>query len=221
MSQRLLFPDAQSRDDVLTFAGRAATLTDTTVRLVGERGVLAMTVAALAPRTLMDDTPTVLAMRVGTVDPELQCDVTVDAGLLAAADDTAIALPDVGVRASWSGISPPRGGWTDAGEVDAADLAARARDGIARVAEALTADPGEDLVQRVRAQVWGEAVGDWAGLPLGAGFAAVALGFISGAERVRLFRSGPWTRASLARGHVITRGPVALGITPVRETGIR
>ena len=41
---------------------------------------------------------------------------------------------------------------------------------------------------------------------LGAGFAAVALGFIVGSEQVQLLKSGAWARLSFARGHVLVRG---------------
>ena len=116
-------------------------------------------------------------------------------------------------------MSPPRAGWAPAGELDAAALAARAHDGMARVASALPADAGEEVVHRVRAGVWGEPVAEWGDLPLGVAFGAVALGFISGAESARVFTAGPWTRVSLVRGHLLVRGPAAIGLTAVRSTG--
>ncbi|MGC5171151.1 hypothetical protein ACPW96_11900 [Micromonospora sp. DT81.3] len=220
MSERLRFVDQESRDDALTFAARAARLADSSVRLRASDGVLAMTAAPLVPRDLVDPTPTVLALRTLAVDPELECDLTVDAALLQPASlPTDITLPDTAIRAAWAGVSPPRAGWAPAGELDAAALAAQAHDGMARVASALPADAGEEVVQRIRAGVWGEPVAEWGDLPLGVAFAAVALGFISGGESARVFTAGPWTRVSLLRGHLLVRGPAAIGLTAVRTTG--
>lgn len=216
----LRFPDDHSRDDVLTFAGRVAHLAESAVRLQAAGGVLALTAAPLAPRGLMDATPTVLAMRTSHVDPELECDLIVEAGLLAPGPgEQTIALPESAVRAGWAGISAPRSGWAPATALAAADLAVRAREGMARVAQSLPADAGDDVVHRVRAQVWGERLDEWGGLPLGIAFAAVTLGFISGAEDVSVFVAASWTRITFARGHLLVRGPVAMGLTPVRSTG--
>lgn len=221
MSPRLLFADAESAADALTFAGRADRFTDEPVRLQATGGVLVMTSAPLAPRGIGDATPTVLAMRTLAADPELVCDLVVDAAALVAASDdaTAVQLPDTALSPAWAGIAPPRTGWTARGGVEASVLAAKAQGGIARVAEAVPKDAGEDVVRAVRAAVWGAPDDELGGLPLGAAFAAMSMGFISGAETARVFASGPWTRVSLERGHVVVRGPVAIGLTPVRRTG--
>ncbi|QIG40521.1 hypothetical protein G5T42_14445 [Microbacterium sp. 4R-513] len=221
MSQRLLFSDPEAAADALTFAGRTARLGDSGVRLQAANGTLAMTSAPLAPRGLFDTTPTILALRALPVDPELVCDLVVDPTLLVLADDdrSAVVLPDVAQSPAWAGIAPPRGGWEPAGGIEASVLAARAQYGIAAVAEAMPADPGEDVVRTVRASVWGapdEALG---GLPLGTAFAAFTLGFIVGEEEAAVRRTSAWTRVSLRRGHVLVRGPVRSGLTPVRETG--
>lgn len=96
---RVLFPDADAAADALTFAGRTARLGDGAVRLQGANGTLAMTSAPLAPRGLLDPTPTVLALRALPVDPELECDVVVEASALrASADDPrAVELPETAV----------------------------------------------------------------------------------------------------------------------------
>lgn len=220
MSSRLLFPDPPSAADALTFASRAARLGDGTVRLKAERGVLALTSAPLAPASLLDETPTILGMRFLSVDPELVCDVVVDASTLTAdADRQAVVLPDTAVSAAWAGISPPRAGWEHDGEIEAATLATRAQWGIASVAQTVPAAAGEDLVRTVRASVWGEPDEELRGLPLGVAFAAFALGFIGGEEHATVKRSGPWARLSLARGHVLTRSTVRSGMTAVRSTG--
>lgn len=221
MSPRLLLADPDTAADALTFAGRAGRFTDEGIRLQATGGVLAMTAAPLAPRGLGDATPTVLAMRTLAADPELVCDLVVDASSLSQAPDdrSALLLPDTALSPSWAGIAPPRTGWSQRAGVEASVLAAKAQGGIARVADAVPTDAGEDVVRTVRAAVWGAADDDLGGLPLGAAFAALTMGFISGGESARVFVSGPWTRISLRRGHVLVRGPVAVGLTPVRRTG--
>ena len=221
MSPRLLLADAESAADALTFAGRADRFTDEAVRLQATSGILVMTAAALAPRGIGDATPTVLAMRTLAADPELVCDLVVEASALsAAADDaTAVQLPDTALSPAWAGVAPPRSGWSERPGIDASVLAAKAQGGIARVADAVPTDAGEDVVRAIRASVWGAPDDELGGLPLGVAFAAVSMGFISGSETARVYASGPWTRVSLQRGHVVVRGPVAIGLTPVRRTG--
>lgn len=221
MSSRLLFPDAEAAADLLTFAARAARLGDGAVRLRAMGGTLVTSCAPLAPRGLMDPTPTVLGLRASAVDPELECDLVVPAESLAPAldDPTAVTLPATAVTAAWAGVSPPRGGWTASGTLSASTLAARAQWGIAAVADGVPTDAGEDAVRAVRAQVWGPPDDALAGLPLGVAFAAFALGFIAGEEDAPVRRAGPWTRVTLARGHVLVRGPLRSGLTPIRRTG--
>jgi hypothetical protein len=221
MPQRLVFADAHAAADALTFAGRTAPLGDGAVRLRAMRGVLVMTSAPLAPRGLFDATPTVLGIRVLAVDPELECDLVVDASTLAAAPDDARALelPETGLSPSWAGVSPPQGGWMPAPGIAAATLATKAQWGIADVAQSVPKDAGEDAVRVVRAAVWGAHDDALDGLPLGVAFAAFALGFIAGEEEAAVRTSGVWTRVTLARGHVIVRGPSRMGLTEVRSTG--
>ncbi|MDU0368398.1 hypothetical protein RWH45_14355 [Microbacterium sp. KSW4-17] len=221
MSARLLFPDPQAAADLLTFSSRTIRLGDGTVRLRARGGMLVTTAAPLAPRGLMDATPTVLGLRASAIDPELECDLVVEASaLLPAPDDAnAVVLPETATSPAWAGISPPQGGWEQTDAVDSAVLAARAQYGVAAVADALPADAGEDVVRVIRAQVWGQADEALGGLPLGVAFAAFALGFIAGGEEAPVRRSGAWTRLSLTRGHVLVRGPVRSGLTAVRATG--
>lgn len=221
MPPRLLLADPLSVQDALTFAARAARSGEDAVRLQASGGTLAMTAAPLAPRGLLDQTPTVLALRAVRADPELVCDLVVVASALRAADDDphAIELPDTAISAAWAGITPPRAGWTDVGVLAADVLAARAQWGSAAVAHALPQDPGEEIVRIVRGTVWGEPDPDLDDLPRGVAFVAFTMGFIGGAELAPVRRSGPWTRISLARGHVLARGPVKSGLTAVRSTG--
>ncbi|WOQ70594.1 hypothetical protein RYJ27_05160 [Microbacterium limosum] len=221
MPPRLIFPERAAAADVLTFAGRAARLGDGAVRLRATDGTLVVTSAPLAPRGLFDTTPTVLAMRVSPVDPELQCDLVVEASSLRAdeGDASALLLPDTALAPSWAGVSPPRGGWESREPVAAATLAARAQWGIQAVAEAMPADPGEDIVRTVRASVWGAPDDALGGLPLGAAFAAFAMGFIAGEEEAQSRVAAAWSRLTLSRGHILVRGPARSGLTAVRRTG--
>jgi len=216
-----MFPDPQAAADLLTFASRAVRLGDGTVRLRADGGVLVTTAAPLAPRGLLDATPTVLGLRVSAIDPELECDLVVEAAaLLPAPDDAqAVVLPDTATSPAWAGMPPPRGGWEQKDAIDAAVLASRAQYGVAAVADALPENAGEDVVRVVRGQVWGQPDEALGGLPLGTAFAAFALGFIAGGEEAVVRTSGSWTRVTLARGHVLVRGPVRSGLTPVRSTG--
>jgi hypothetical protein len=222
MSQRLIFADAPAAADALTFAGRTARVGDGAVRLRAAEGTLAMTSAPFAPRGLFDATPTVLALRALPVDPELICDVVVEASQLSAVDEdpVQIELPTVGLSPSWAGVAPPRGGWVTGGTIAASVLAARAQWGIAAVAESIPQNPGEDAVRAVRAAVWGVPDDALGGLPLGVAFAAFTLGFIVGEEDAAVRHAGSWTRVTLGRGHVIVRGPARVGLTAVRDTGL-
>ncbi len=221
MSARLRFPDPFAATDLTTFARRAGALGVDGVRLQAAAGTLAMTTAVLAPRGLLDGTPTVLGMRVIPVDPELECDLVVDPSRLqpASGNDREVELPDTAVAPAWAGIAPPRGEWAVAGEVAASIVAARAHFGMAMVAEELPSEPGEDVVRAIRARVWGPADDALIGLPGGVAFAAFGLGFIGGDETAVIRRSGTWSRVTFTRGHVLVRGPVRSGLTAVRTTG--
>lgn len=218
VSTPLILTDPDTARDVLTFASRAARASGDGVRLQAEDGILVMTAAALAPHGLFDATPTILALRVGRSDPELRCDIVVD-DLSPTDDPRALALPDVGRSPAWAGVSPPRGGWEPRGSLGADVIARRAQWGISAVAHGTPPGAGEEAVRALRARVWGEPDEELLGLPRGVAFAAHAYGFVSGAEQVSITASGRWTRLAFRRGHVLSRGPAAVGLTPVRVTG--
>jgi hypothetical protein len=60
------------------------------------------------------------------------------------------------------------------------------------------------IVNNARATVWGRELPDAGGLPAGAAFAALTLGFLAESEQ-RLYRAGRWFRLSGTRGHVLVR----------------
>ncbi len=219
MSARLLFPDREAAADALTFAGRAGALDrEAAVRFRGAGGVLTMTTAVLASRGLLDATPTVLAMRVLPVDPELECDLSVPAAQLTAVSDTGIDLGETAVRPAWTGVTPPRAGWERSGRIASDVLAARAQWGMAAVADALPSDPGEEIVRAARLRVWAEPDEALGSQLRAVAFGAVAMGFVLGEEHARVFTAPGWARLSLSRGHILVRVPRS-GMTEVRTTG--
>lgn len=222
MSQRLNLPDAETARDVLTFAGRSARVSADGVRLQAQDGVLRLSTATLAPQGLLDSTPTVMGMRILSVDPELVCDFVVPAASLtvAADDERAVNLPDSALSPAWAGVAPPQSGWAQVGTVRAAELAAVAAHGISLVADRVPVDAGEDVVRMLRAGVWGPLDDTMYDAPRGVAFTADALGFIADAdEEIGVYRADRWTRFSLRRGHVISRGPGRVGLGAVRSTG--
>jgi len=218
---RLILSDALSVNDLLTFAGRAERFGGDGVRLVARGGVLTAQTAMLAPQGLLDQTPTIIGMRVYGADPELECDLVVAAGTLSAVpgEPTSVGLPETAMAPAWAGIAPPRGGWEPAGQLAASTIAERAQWGMSAVAHDVPSSAGEDVVRMVRASVWGPADEHLGNLPRGVAFAAFALGFIRGDETVRVLRSERWTRMTFDRGHVLVRGPVKSGLTPVLRAG--
>ena len=63
--------------------------------------------------------------------------------------------------------------------------------------------PGALIVNNARAAVWGREL-DASGLPAGAAFAALALGFLADGDQ-KLYRAGRWFRLTGSRGHVLAR----------------
>ena len=83
-------------------------------------------------------------------------------------------------------------------------LRAAAEAGIREIAAIIPDKPGALIVNNARATVWGRELPDAGGLPAGAAFAALTLGFLADGEQ-RLYRAGRWFRLSGTRGHVLVR----------------
>jgi hypothetical protein len=219
MSQLFSLVDSHAVSDLQVFLSRAGRVEDGSVRMIAGSGVLAVYTAILYPHGLMDRSPTVLGLRTFATDPAVTFDSVVPTRSLLdrlARVDAAAVQPDapIGLRmplevstVTWAGISPPRGGWLRVGETTAGVLESTARSGIDEVAAAVPTGTGEQLVQRVRAEVWGRAVDGVDYLPAGAAFAAFSLGFLGGEDEIPIFETGPWTRVSTSRGHVLVRRP--------------
>ncbi|WP_417562688.1 hypothetical protein [Microbacterium sp.] len=225
MPQRLLFSDSRAAADLVTFAGRAARAGDGAVHLRASGGVLRTSAAPLLRQGLLDATPTIMGMRILPVDPELECDLVVEAAALTVDRDdaSAVVLPDTGFETPlWAAADVPRGPWTPHGTLESGALAERAQWGMSAVAHALPDDPGDPLVQKVRGKIWNqpdEALND---LPRGVAFVAHLLGFLGPDSETAAVRTcGRWIRITLRRGHVLLRGPLHVGMTDVRATGTR
>ena len=218
MAQQLTLADSLSLGDLHTYLQRAGRVEDGSVRLIAGSGILAVYTAILYPRGILDESPTVLGLRTFALADDEEFDSVVPLRSLVERivrargeqgedDDSrpgSMSRPPEGNTVTWGGISPPRGGWRPLGTTDAATLEAAARAGIDEVAEAIPAGTGEQLVQRVRSEVWGRGVDGAEYIPTGAAFAAYSLGFL-GDDEVKLFETGPWTRLSSRRGHVLVR----------------
>lgn len=215
--------------DLSVLLGRALRLDEAgAVRLIADSGVLAVYVAVITPKGLLDRGPTVLGLRTlalaeGAFDvvvPIRSLQVRVDAALAAVAPgaDPATAVTQgadpstpvtIGLPATvstivWAGISPPRGGWQRMAPLVPTGFAAAARAGIEEVATAIPEGTGEQIVHRVRSEVWGRPLPEAEHLPAGTAFALESLGFL-GDDLVQQFATGPWIRLSTARGHVLVK----------------
>jgi hypothetical protein len=217
MSQTFSLVDSLSLGDLQVFLGRAQRVEDGSVRLIAGSGVLAVYVAVLVPAGLLDESPTVLGLRTFALTTPDSFDAVVPVRSLleriarlqgAVVDPTApvtVSLPMQVNTVTWAAISPPRGGWKSLESVEGSLLESVAKSGIDEVAAAIPAGTGEQLVQRVRSEVWGHPIAGLEYVPAGAAFAGLSLGFLGGGDPVRIYETGPWTRLTTERGHVLVK----------------
>ena len=203
------FADSQDLADLKTFATRAKAIDDGAIRLQAAGSVLAAYVCVLRPRLLGESTPTILGLRTMALAEPSATDVTValsavlDRLARASQDDVELPVPPSTVSESWTGVGAPRSGWELIGSRSDAELRAAAEAGIAEVAGIVPDKPGALIVNNARAAVWGREL-DASGLPAGAAFAALALGFLADGDQ-KLYRAGRWFRLTGSRGHVLAR----------------
>ena len=203
------FADSQDLADLKTFATRAKAIDDGAIRLQAAGSVLAAYVCVLRPRLLGESTPTILGLRTMALAEPSATDVTValsavlDRLARASQDDVELPGPPSTVTESWTGVGAPRSGWELVGSRPDAELRAAAEAGIAEVAGIVPDKPGALIVNNARAAVWGREL-DASGLPAGAAFAALALGFLADGDQ-KLYRAGRWFRLTGSRGHVLAR----------------
>lgn len=230
MSDDLLIPvDLTALQDWKTLVSRAAHADDdAAVRMAVANDVLVLTVAPLHPHGLGDRMPLVLGMRMLRITTQAMdgLDVVVDARALLdrfarlEADGESvrgISIPPAEVRASWAGISPPRGPWEPLGTVSVGSLRGVAEDGIEEVARGTPERAGSHAVDSLRKQVWSRTALEVGytpessdaehsqPIPAGAAFGAYVLGFLPSDGAAHVLRSGVWTRLSMPGGHVLVR----------------
>jgi len=219
MTSAFTLPDTLALRDIATFLGRAGRVEDGSVRLIGGGGILAVYVAVFYPSGLLDSSPTILGLRTFAILEKDAFDVVVPVASLLmrierakneATDDAApvsLSLPMQVNTVTWAAISPPRGGWTPIAPVSSMLLELVGKAGIEEVAANVPTGTGEQIVHRVRSEVWGRPIRSAEHLPAGVGFAALSLGFIEPGsnEPIAVFETGTWTRVSSRRGHVLVK----------------
>ena len=217
MSQTFSLVDSHSLGDLQVFLSRAQRVEDGSVRLISGSGVLAVYVAVLVPAGLLDESATVLGLRTFALTDVDTFDVVVPVRSLLerlnrlqgevvdAAAAVSVSLPMQVNTVTWAAISPPRGGWKELESVEASMLESVAKAGIDEVAAAVPTGTGEQIVQRVRSEVWGRPISGLEYVPAGAAFAGLSLGFFGGPDPVRIYETGPWTRLTSERGHVLVK----------------
>ncbi len=212
MNETFTLSDREAISDLAVYISRASRVDSESIRLVAAGGVLAVYAPVVYARGLLDRSPTVLGLRTFAEVEGIHFDRTVipasmNERLVRLQNDGGqrVTMPPSDVRAAWTGVAPPRGGWSEIATIDSAVLKSAARDGAERISEALPTDAGDPVVHQIRTAVWGAEMEDAPGVPAGAAFAADSLGFAVESEPVRLLESGAWKRLSLRRGHVLFR----------------
>lgn len=218
MSRTFSLVDSLALSDLKTFLGRAGRIEDGSVRLIAGSGVLAAYVPIFYPVGLHDETPTVLGLRTLALAAPDAFDAVVPVRSLLdrfarlesepppAGTPWAVSLPIEVNTVVWAAISPPRGGWHALEPIPSGVLTTVADAGIAEIRDAVPAGTGEQLVHRARAEVWSRPIEGFEHVPAGAAFAAHTLGFLGhDAEPVNVLETGPWTRLTSRRGHVLVR----------------
>ncbi len=203
----LRLDDVASLADLSTFVNRAHRADPGgAARLQAHGTVLAVYVCPLSG----GGGPTVLGLRTTALAETEVVDVVVPLAALAdrlsrSRNGTDLPVPPGEVVAAWAGIAPPRSGWEQLGQVAAVALVGAAEQGIAEVAAGTPSTSGAPAVAALRAGVWGREL-TGTPLPSGAAFVAHALAFVRESDPpVDVWATGPWTRLSSARGHVLTR----------------
>ncbi|AXJ09421.1 hypothetical protein [Arthrobacter sp. PM3] len=210
LTQPLHFTDPRDLADLRTFATRAKSVEDGAIRLQATGPVLAAYVCVLRPRLLGESTPTILGLRTMALAQPADTDVTVPLSAVldrlarAGEHDVELPVPPMTVSESWAGIGAPRTGWEPLGALHDTVLRAAAEAGIREISAIIPDKPGALIVNNARATVWGRELPEAGGLPAGAAFAGLTLGFLADGEQ-RLFRAGRWFRLSGDRGHVLVR----------------
>jgi hypothetical protein len=219
MSRTFTLVDSLALRDLQVYLARAARVEEGSVRLIASGGVLAVYVAVFYPIGLLDEAPTVLGLRTfaltrpdafDAVVPVLSMLERVNRLEERVEDESAavtVTLPMEVHTVTWAAISPPKGGWVTLPSTTSGVLERVARSGIDEVASAVPTGTGEQIVHRVRSEVWGRPIDELEYVPAGAGFASLSLGFLgdTAEDEVSIRETGPWTRLTSPRGHVLIK----------------
>lgn len=209
MSNSLFLQDQASLSDLKGFLNRAKRLDqEGAVRLKSYGGILTVSVAPIYGTSIISHDPTVLGMRIQQLANPAQVDVVVAISSIQerlASGNLELSIPPTRVVVPWSGISPPQAGWELLGEITAAEVSEANKSGIEEVAAAIPQNLGAQLVQKIRAEVWGKEFSEFS-LPRGVAFAAYGLGFVTEGGDLKVFAAGNWRRVSSEFGHVLVRG---------------
>lgn len=211
----LRFADVESLQDLSTYVARAKHLdADGAIRLQAAGRVLAAWVRVLPGQGLLGQ-GLVLGLRTMPLEHDHELDAIVPLGGLSdrfarrsadGATGTEISVPPTTVNPPWAALTPPRTEWEPRATVAAQTLIDVARHGIDAVAQGTPQGAGAAAVAALRQRVWGADLPDApAGTPSGVAFAAYSLGFAQPGIEATILRRGPWTRVSLAGGHVLAR----------------
>ena len=214
MADTFSLPTLESAQDLLSFFGRARRVNDGSARLIAGDGFIQAYVGVLFPRGLLDRTPTVLGLRVARVMESPSFDVVVPLESLAFRIERAIdahtdgpievSLPAQSPSIQWAAVTPPRDGWRRRLGVSTQVLSEAAKNGVSQVAEAIPENAGEAVVQKVRAEVWGQPLGKKKSIPWAAGFAADALGFVDD-KSLGVHSVDNWIRLTSKNGYVLVK----------------
>jgi hypothetical protein len=214
MPDSFSLPTLESAQDLLSFLGRARRVNDGSARLIAQDGFIQAYVGVLFPRGLLDRTPTVLGLRVARIMEFPSFDVVVPLESLAFRIERAIdahsdghievGLPAQTPSIQWAAVTPPRDGWRRRLGVSSQLLGEVAAKGVAQVSEALPDNAGEAVVQKIRAEVWGQPLGKKKSIPWAAGFAADALGFVD-EKSLAVHSVDNWIRLTSKNGYVLVK----------------
>lgn len=213
MDKNLVFLDGTDLADFSAFLKKAHRLdANGAVKLRAFGQVLAAYVSPIYAGSLVGDGLTVIGLRTINLASKLELDGLYSIEQFLTALDRSIELqvlevtpPQTVGRIGWAGVTPPRQGWVQSGEVDSQAISDWAKSGIAQVAEALPESVGSAIAARVRLQIWGKAVGIEHNFPAGSAFAMAGLGFLQKGVPVRVFRAHGWIRLTSEFGHVLAK----------------
>jgi hypothetical protein len=217
MSNTFSLVDSLALDDLHTFLSRAGRIEEGSVRLIAGSGVLAAYVAVLYPVGLRDESPTVLGLRTFALTGQATFDAVVPLRSLIErlvrlqnaerdrSEPVTVGLPIEVNTATWAAISPPRGGWLQLESTDPRMLESVAKAGIDEIKEAVPEEIGEQILRRVRSEVWSRPIPSLEHVPAGGAFAALTLGFLATDAPIDIYETGPWTRLTSLGGHILVR----------------